>query len=262
MVSSDTVPDETQTLDTLAASVAAKIDCKYCLISVVDEDTHCILGHSAPSGEAGERFIDAKNTICIYTAHLGEPVRLSNIEKHEALKAFAAQSDRIRAYLGVPLLLAGERCVGAMCCVSETPRIWSDGDLKFMIDAAQIVANQIEFFELRGENLALDGTVREFDRIISALSQTKVGACSVHDEAGELLFSNRALANGLGLAQDEVEQIPCALRRALRQSDPVRGGDMQVDITVPGRPPKALMANCEPTKNGVMLCEWSVLSSA
>lgn len=238
--------------------MAAKIGCQTCLISVSDDDNLYLVGHSDKPGEYLDRLIASRDTICSLTKRMKTPLRISSVDTVPALRDLPViKSCGVVAYIGVPLILEDGVSVGALCCLSDVPRVWSKQEQAYLEDAAQIASGQIELKRVKVENRDLDGTVREFDRILAALSQGRSAPCSVHDEGGEFLFSNQALARDLGLNAAELNALPQALFQALAGGNHQLPRDLQVNIDLPGGTVRSLRARCERTGAGVMLCEWN-----
>lgn len=239
--------------DALAQSIAAKLNCRTCLISVMHEDALYALGHSGTDSEKAQRAILMRDTVCARTMERGMPLRVCDIAADPALRSISTVAAfDIGAYLGVPLRLEGGAIVGAICALSTSPRIWQDAELAFLSAVADLAESQIERHVLRYEQKALSAALAENDAILSTLSETRGKALTVHNADGELVFANSALRTDLHLTYQELLVLPRAAQRLVAQG--ATTGAIEVDL--PGRPLSALHVEVSAEKNGLTLAEW------
>lgn len=244
-------------LDVLAASVAAKLNCKNCLISVREEDALYAMGHSDAPSKDENRWVAARDTICQYTARLGKPAKINEVDRSPMLRdAPTVSAFGIGAYLGAPLVLHDGSCIGAMCALSTTPRVWTDDELAFLLDAAQMASDQIELQVAKLENTRLSGALGDVDRIVATLAQSRRGARSVHDERGQIIFANQAMYAELGLGPHDLDELPHALLGKSEGLDD--GSDFMLQLDLGERGHRWLRVRCNDGGSGLTLCDWEL----
>ena len=158
----------------------------------------------------------------------------------------------IGAYLGVPLRMESDAVVGAICALSNSPRIWQEAEMSFLSAVADLAESQIERHVLRYEQKALSAALAENDAILTTLSETRGKALTVHNAESELVFPNSALRTDLHLSYQELLVLPRAAQRLVAQG--ATAGAIEVDL--PGRPVNALHVEVSAEKNGLTLAEW------
>ncbi|WP_420013699.1 GAF domain-containing protein [Tateyamaria sp.] len=242
----------------LAHSVQAALNCKGCLISIVHEDALVALGRPPEVNTAANRAVSARDLICAHTVRQGAPVRVTDIAKDLALRntpAVAALG--IGAYVGVPLRLESGEVVGAMCGLSSEPRLWTQGEVEYMLAVADLAESKIERHILRFEQRALSAALAETDAILSVLAELRDRALTVQNTDGDLVFANLAVRSQLGLSYLDVMRLPPRVAAVLEEGHP----EAEMTLTVPGRGAIRVLVRVSPVKSGLILADWTVFNS-
>ncbi|MEX0311630.1 MAG: GAF domain-containing protein [Tateyamaria sp.] len=239
--------------DAVAQSVAAKLNCALSLVSVLQDDALLALGHSNSETRVDERTVLARDTICAHTVASNAPLRIADVRKDSKLKhAPTVEAFDIGAYLGVPLRQDDGTPIGAICALSNAPRLWSDHEVTYLEAIADLVESKIERLTLRYEQEALSAALAENDAILSTLAAASGNAMTVHNDAGELVFANDATRADLDLTYQELLVLPRAAQRLAQGG--ARSGAVSVDM--PGRPSQALHVQLHAPNAGLTLAEW------
>lgn len=244
--------------DALAQSVQAKLNCKVCLISVVQEDALVALGHASVDLVPVQKAISARDMICAHTVRRGVPVRVPDITKEPFLRTIPTVAALgVEAYIGVPLRLHCGEVVGAICGLSAEPRIWTQGEVDYMLDVADLAESKIERHLLRYEQKALSAALAETDAILSTLAELRDRALTVQNRDGALVFANLALRTELGLDHGDLMTLPAIVQTIVDDGDAHR--DMPVKI--PCQTGRAVRVRVSPVKNGLIMAAWQMLKT-
>jgi len=244
--------------EALAQSVQAALHCKGCLISVVQEDALVALGHALPASQAANKVVAGRDLICAHTVRLGRPVRVPDITKDPELRntpAVAALG--IAAYIGVPLRMECGEVVGAICGLSSEPRIWTEGEVNYMLAVADLAESKIERHVLRFEQRALSVALAETDAILSVLAELRDRALTVQNAQGDLVFTNLAMRSQLGLNHSDLLTLPPLVAAQLAR------GQTEANLTleVPKGQPINVRLRVSPIKSRLIMADWAMLNS-
>jgi len=240
--------------DALAQSIAAKLQCEVCLISIVNSEALVAVGYCGEPPARDDRSFHLRDTVCGRTIKAGRPLRIANAQKDPELSALPAVGlMSIGAYLGVPVSVEGRGVVGAICAISTSARIWRDSEESYLIAVSDLVESKIERHLLRFEQKALSAALAENDAILTMLSHIKGKAMTVHNAAGDLVFANCAMRNDLQL--DTLEML--SLQEIARTLVPETTQPDGVDVALPVPAQTALNVQVSAHRNGLTLAEWS-----
>lgn len=241
-------------LDALAQSIAARLRCDTCVISVVNSDVLIALGISGDGSDMTGRAFPTRDTICERAVRAGRPLRVADVQSNPGLRSLPAVTQfDIGAYMGVPVRIEGHGVAGAVCAISASARLWQDSEVDYLIAVSDLVGSKIERHLLRYEQQALSAALAENDAILSMLSHVGGKALTVHNAAGELVFANSAMRTDLCLSTQEMLALPEVARRLTPES----GTDGTVSVALPVPAQTALNVSVSATKNGLTLAEWS-----
>jgi len=256
------VSDKTQVLeleaalDALAQSVVSRLGCQVSLISVRHNDKLVSIGHSQAPERFEERMYPANETICSQTVELSQPLKINTVRSVPWIANLPlVRKANIQSYLGAPVVLADGRCIGAICCLSPHPRIWTDDELNFLILTGKIAASQIDNALLREENRRLSSTLDGFDQILATLSQDRNRARSVHNPQGDIVFASDAMKTELGVQDAELGVLQAAMVQA-RTTDPDGTGAM-VRLNRDDGLPVWFSVQWSESHSGLILCDWA-----
>jgi GAF domain-containing protein len=131
--------------DRLARLAARLLAVPVALVSLLDEDRQFFKSaHGLKAPWATRRETPLSHSLCQYTARERVPLVVQDAREHPMLRDHLAIRDLdVVAYLGVPLLVAGE-AIGALCVIDDKPRAWSSADVELLRDLAESVVSEIE----------------------------------------------------------------------------------------------------------------------
>ncbi len=90
-------------------------------------------------------------SFCKHTIALGTPLVIGDTLKDEHVAEMPSVTQfNVRAYAGVPLLVAGQ-AIGTLCVMDVTPRDWSDDEIATLVDLAATVMTEIKLRMTVGE---------------------------------------------------------------------------------------------------------------
>ncbi len=225
--------------DRLTRLATRAVGVEVALVSLVDEDRQYNLSSStelAPQG-ANSPLADS---FCSVVVRRGAPFITEDIasdavgEEHPGLRESPA-----RAYAGFPLIVDGDKALGALCAIDFEPRVWSESELETLRDIATMVVDEIKLretlrlAELRRDELeraaasirtlhgALDAA--DVERVEGRQAGLRVAADLAH-ELRTPLYAIRNLAEDIGgvdagVLRDGPQQIGQATADALAVID-------------------------------------------
>lgn len=149
----------------------------------------------------------AGRTFCHYSIAAATPDRPLVIPDTRADPVYRAvptvESLGVAAYVGVPLVVDGEP-VGSFCAIDTRPRDWTADEVEVLRELAASAQREIELRRAlaRATRTAeeMERTHRERDAFLNA---TTDGVYTI-DPDGRILFANRAAAEQLGYAPEEM----------------------------------------------------------
>ncbi|HEX5726970.1 MAG TPA: GAF domain-containing protein, partial [Longimicrobiaceae bacterium] len=165
-------------------------------LSLVDENRDfykAACGFGEPLASAREL---AGPTFCHFTVAWATPERPLVIPDTRADPVFrevpTVESLGVAAYVGVPIVVEGQ-AIGSLCVIDGRPRAWTDTEVEALVELAASAQREIEL------RLALDAGRRGTE----ALDASSDGIYTI-DPAGRCLYVNRAAAELLGYAPEEM----------------------------------------------------------
>ncbi|HEY7770624.1 GAF domain-containing protein [Longimicrobium sp.] len=191
--------------DTLTKLAARLLGVPAAFMALVDEDRDfykAACGFGEPLSAARELH---GRTFCHYTvADAPGALVIPDTHAHPAYRQVpTVDTMDVRAYLGVPLYFKGQP-IGSLCAIDHHPRAWSPDDVEVLTQLAASAQREIEL------RLALDTSRRaaeELERVHrehqELLDATTDGVYTM-DREGTILFANRAAAELLGFAPEEM----------------------------------------------------------
>lgn len=242
----------------VARSIESMLNCKSCLISVVDEESLAALGRSTVEPFAANQASSARDSICAHTVRHGAPVRVPDISKDPSLRNLpTVKALEVEAYIGVPLRLSGGEVIGAICGLSSEPRIWTESEVLYMLAMADLIESKIERHILRFEQSQLSKALAETDAILSALAEFPDRALTVQSASGELLFVSIALQTVIGLDSLDMLRLPRQVKTILDSGQ----NDADLRVETFGRSGPEVRVQILPIKSGLILADWTLLKT-
>ena len=116
------------------------------LVSLVDQDRQVFAGACGLSNElAIARQTPLSHSFCQHTVNLRQPLVIPDVRKNPLVAKNPAIKDfGVAAYLGFPILGAGQHMYGAVCAIDTTPRHWREEEIEIMRGFTSIVSALIE----------------------------------------------------------------------------------------------------------------------
>lgn len=162
--------------DSLTATTARLLGAAVCFISVVDETRDFYKSQSGfPDQLAQAREMDGE-TFCHFTLDRDDPLVINDTLTSPTWSAVpTVHSLGVRAYVGVPMKLAGEN-IGSFCVVDTVPREWTVQELETIRQLAVSAARELDLRAALAVAQELTATARA-----QALSRERVLAVVAHD---------------------------------------------------------------------------------
>ncbi|KIZ35289.1 hypothetical protein OO17_25905 [Rhodopseudomonas palustris] len=134
-----------ETFDRLTRMVSKLLGVPVALVSLVDDDRQFFKSqHGLQEPYSTSRETPLSHSFCQHVVIGRAPLVVSDAENDPRVCDNLAIPDLgVKAYLGVPLTLPSGHVIGSLCAVDTRPHPWSDADLKWMTDIADIVMNEI-----------------------------------------------------------------------------------------------------------------------
>lgn len=191
--------------DALTQLAARLLSVPAAFMALVDEDRDfykAACGFGEPLASARELH---GRTFCHYTvADAPGPLVIPDTHAHPAYRHVpTVDALGVRAYLGVPIYFEGQP-IGSLCAIDDHPRAWSEDDVEVLTQLAASAQREIELrLALATSRRAADELERVHREHQELLDATTDGVYTV-DREGTVLFANRAAAELLGFAPEEM----------------------------------------------------------
>ena len=168
-------------------------------ISLVDRDRDFYKAcFGFPEPLASERQISG-TTFCHYAIASEGPLVIDDTLADARYREVpTVRSLGVRAYLGVPLVLASGAAIGSFCAIDFEPRRWTPLDVEVM---QELAASTLREFELRGALAAAADAQRNLAserRFLDATIRQMPAGLLVADTDGNVTLSNAQAAEILG----------------------------------------------------------------
>jgi PAS domain S-box-containing protein len=139
----DTLAEEA--LDRLVRQAARRLEAPIALVSLIEEDRQVFKAFvGLPEPWASARQLALSRSLCQQLLVTRQPLVIPDTRRdplardNEFLLALG-----VAAYLGVPLLVAGQ-VLGSLCVADRKPRHWTDDDVAALVDLAGPVETQLQ----------------------------------------------------------------------------------------------------------------------
>lgn len=192
----DTAPEPA--FDRLTRMAVRLLRVPATFLSLVDEERDfykAATGFGEPLASAREL---AGRTFCHFSiAGAGKPLVIHDTRADPLYRGVpTVDTLGVAAYVGVPLVIDGHP-VGSFCAIDVAPRQWTPDEVEVLTELAASAQREIE---LRRALDRAQRTARERDEFLNA---TADGVYTI-DAAGHITFTNRAAAEQLGYAPEEM----------------------------------------------------------
>ena len=162
------------------------------------------------------------HSLCRHVVASGAPLCLADTREHPELS-----SDRVGAYLGVPLVTADGNVLGAFCVFDEVPRGWSAADQATLTDLAASVGTEIELRADIARRAQLERDLSEAQGRFDAYMRHSPAIAFAKDRSGRLTYFNPGFHDHFGqdrewLGKNDHELWPTEV------ADQIRANDLEV----------------------------------
>ena len=138
-------------LDRLAALAAGLLGSPSAQISLLTDVQTIAGGSGLVPGTVGAQS-PLSESLCTVTARNGGALVVSDARTDARVAGLPpVTSGEVGSYLGVPLLDAAGRTVGALCVFDPVPRAWSDTDVSLLEELAAATVAELELSALAVE---------------------------------------------------------------------------------------------------------------
>lgn len=155
-------------LDNITALARLTLGATASLVTIIRpvQNRQYIISHCGMDDIAAEcRQVPLSYSVCKHVQKADRPVAFHDTRKEPLLQDNpAVQSDAMRSYLGVPIH-NGTRTVGALCCLHDSPRHWSEEEIEILTRLGQCVDG---FLRMRVLHLEQERANSELKRVAEA----------------------------------------------------------------------------------------------
>ncbi|MEN8707823.1 MAG: SpoIIE family protein phosphatase [Nocardioides marinisabuli] len=179
--------ERSSSLDRLCELAAALLEAGSAQVSLIGETQVVVGGHGAGSALVGIPT-PVEHSLCTVTVGLDAPLVVPDAATDARVAGLPpVASGAVRAYLGVPLVVADDQVVGALCVYDTRPHPWSDHDVSTLERLARAVVGDLE--------LAATSSDYEVQQVAWRLATDAagVGAWEWDLVSGDLRFDDRLL---------------------------------------------------------------------
>ena len=139
-------PNGDSDLDRFTQLAAKMLHVPVSVITLVEKDRQLYASQTgvAPAGtQLGETSLEL--SFCQFAVTSREPLRIDDATTHPLVSSNpAVDTQNMKSYVGIPLLVGGTHAVGTLCAIDSAPRHWSDHEVAILNDLAGILTAHLE----------------------------------------------------------------------------------------------------------------------
>jgi GAF domain-containing protein len=139
-------PSGNPDLDQFTELAAKMLDVPVSVITLIDQDHQLYASQTgvAPRGTAlGETSLEY--SFCQFAITSREPLRIDDATTHPLVSGNpAVNTQNMKAYVGIPLIVGGNQAIGTLCAIDSSPRHWTDQEVDILNDLAEILTAQLD----------------------------------------------------------------------------------------------------------------------
>jgi GAF domain-containing protein len=139
-------PSGNPELDQFTELAAKLLEVPVSVITLIDQDHQLYASQTgvAPRGTAlGETSLEY--SFCQFAITSREPLRIDDATTHPLVSGNpAVNTQNMKAYVGIPLIVRGNQAVGTLCAIDSSPRHWTDHEVEVLNDLADILTAQLD----------------------------------------------------------------------------------------------------------------------
>ena len=181
--------------ESLLRAAAVLLDVPTVSVALVDDSHELVWVTNAPERHRGWTY-PIERSLCAIVVAAGEEVAISDVGGAQELANGADMSEivalrGVKSYLGVPLVVEGDLCLGSVCAYGEGVHAWTDSQrlgLRHITEAvAQLLAPIADGRE-RDER-RVQGLERDMQRLLAEHSAIRrVATIAAHSRDPEAVF--------------------------------------------------------------------------
>ncbi|MBG0561072.1 ATP-binding protein [Actinoplanes aureus] len=194
------LPGHIARLDDVAALAARLLNAPMATVTLVTDDEEFFVGvHAMPERLVAPRRAPLAYSVCKYIVCADHTVRsgdMNNDPDLELCRHLLAVEFGIRAFLGVPVRDQDDRPLGSLTVLDRQPREWTDGQATTLMEIADTLVVPA------GIPAPADTATLDDGAFLDALLQNLDVGVVACDEAGRVVFANRAMREARGLPLD------------------------------------------------------------
>jgi CheY-like chemotaxis protein len=139
-------PDGDPDLDRFTQLAAKMLNVPVSVITLIDKDHQLYAsqtGVAPPGTSLGETSLET--SFCQFAVTSRAPLRIDDATTHPLVSANpAVNTQNMKSYVGIPLIMNGNQAVGTLCAIDSTPRHWSDDEVDKLNDLAEILTAHLD----------------------------------------------------------------------------------------------------------------------
>jgi CheY-like chemotaxis protein len=139
-------PEGDLDLDRFTQLAAKMLQVPVSVITLIDKDRQLYAsqtGVAPPGTNLGETSLEM--SFCQFAVTSRAPLRIDDASTHPLVSANpAVNTQNMKSYVGIPLMMGGDQPVGTLCAIDSAPRHWSDHEVAILNDLAEILTTQLD----------------------------------------------------------------------------------------------------------------------
>jgi hypothetical protein len=137
--------EEDPVLHRLTRLAARTLGAPVALLSLVlDDEQFFAASHGLPEPWASERGTGLLHSFCQHVVVSNQPLLVSDARTHPLVQGNLAIEDLdVIAYMGAPLMDAGDNVIGSFCVIEHEPRRWRSEEVEVLHDFAAAVMDRV-----------------------------------------------------------------------------------------------------------------------
>jgi GAF domain-containing protein len=111
---------------------------------VLEDSQFFAASHGLPEPWASERGTGLLHSFCQHVVVSNQPLLVSDARRHPLVQGNLAIEDLdVIAYMGAPLMDAGDSVIGSFCVIEHEPRKWRSEEVEILHDFAAAVMDRV-----------------------------------------------------------------------------------------------------------------------
>ena len=182
-------------VESILRAAAVLLDVPVVSVALVDDAHELVWVSSAPERHR-EWTYPIGRSLCAVVVAAGEEVAISDVRGNESVagdidaEAIAALRG-VESYLGVPLVVEGDLCLGTVCAYGDGTHAWTDGQrlgLRHVTEAVAVLLAPIAQGRDRDER-SVRGLERDMERLLAEHSAVRrVATIAAHSREPHAVF--------------------------------------------------------------------------